>query len=86
MPRGPEYERLLQRLKEEVEKARHDFEICKRDFDRNSTEAHSIGLNSPDGSHLLNSTAKRYNQAVKEYSDALRRYADVLLRFEAPRQ
>ncbi len=73
-----EQERLLDRLREEVNAARASFDSAKDDFDGNAADARDLGLHTPDGTHLLYSTTERYNKAAKAYGDALRRFAGAL--------
>ncbi|MGO4882507.1 MAG: hypothetical protein ACLP59_16990 [Bryobacteraceae bacterium] len=78
LPGSLENEELLSRLRAEVNAARERFDSAKTEYDVNTAEARGLGLETADGTHLLRSTAQRYNFAAKAYGDALRRFARAL--------
>jgi len=72
-------DRVLERLRKEVEEAREEFDLAKKAVFQNSQTVRDIGIAAPDGYSLWQRTIDRYNRAVRTYSDALHRFAEVLV-------
>ncbi|MFN7997557.1 MAG: hypothetical protein U0Q18_28320 [Bryobacteraceae bacterium] len=79
-----EFDRIGNRLREELEIARERYEEAKIEFARLSGISLELGLRHSDGSHAMAQAVKHLSWATREYSEAVKRFSDFILRDRVP--
>jgi hypothetical protein len=63
-----------------MQAARAEYDRAKTAFERATDLAYEMGVDNPDGAHVLHTAAIEYNRAVQKYSAAVKRFTDFILR------
>ena len=71
-------ERAEDEGRQKLVKARIEYEVAKSSFDQAVREAHSVGLNNPDGAHGLSVATRKFNEAIRRYRHMLQTFSDLI--------
>ncbi len=81
---SPQYDALVQRLKNDLDWARGRYEHAKNELEQVRSLAQEIGLDTVDGAYSMQAATKRFRFALEEYSRALRRFCDLVVESKIP--
>jgi len=74
-----EHEQFLERLRQDVDEARLEFNLAKKELTKSREVVHDIGVTTSDGISRWRGAIGRYNRAAQAYWDALNKFTEALL-------
>jgi hypothetical protein len=73
-----------ERLKSELQSAHDLYECAKQGCEEASRCSRDIGLNTPDGTHILFNATGEFSRCLEKYTAAVKQYADFILARATP--